>query len=166
MGGNKKNVQFCDTVYTMDKDWQRKKLHLAHHFIKQISSWQSQYIWNVNKLEFTHRPSTPIMASNPYRLFVKMNKSAYRKVFGRNQMARKSFVFFSSYLPVHIANGRNERKESSQRYDKVFLSHHNFRISNYSNYSISIYNCSTYPAIIKYFLDSACCCVGHIQDSR
>ena len=47
-------------------------------------------------------------------------------------MARKSFIFFSSYLPVHISNGRNERKESSQRYHKVCLSHHTFRISNYS----------------------------------
>ena len=86
---------------------------------------------------YTHRPSTPIMAnSKPYRLFVKTYKSANRKVFGRKQMARKSFIFFSSYLPVHIANGRNERKESSQRYHKLCLSHHTFRISNYSNYSI------------------------------
>ena len=57
---------------TLAKDWQPQKKS-SHHSIKQILFGQSRYIWNVNKLEFTHPPSTPIMASKPYRLFVKRN---------------------------------------------------------------------------------------------
>ena len=61
MEGNKKKVPFFYTAYTMTKDWQHQKHHIAHHFTKQISFWQSQYIPNVNKLEFTHTDLQPLL---------------------------------------------------------------------------------------------------------
>ena len=61
MEGNKKKVPFFYTAYTMTKDWQHQKHHIAHHFTKQISFWKSQYIPNVNKLEFTHTDLQPLL---------------------------------------------------------------------------------------------------------